>query len=343
VQFLLEHALTRVVREPGRGGRVLGIEASHHGATVRIRARQGVVIATAGINGNVQLRRIYDPRLTEEYEATGEPWVELSGDGIIAAQEIGAQLAGDFGIDGHWLMPRVPTHTTTHTGIWGGPLGCRYAALHMHGPVEGSPIALLQNAVGLVVHDLQDLILVKHDARRFFDEETWDEGAFCDAALANGGGPVWAIFDAAGARREGWDVLEPPIVEAGYFFRGETLEELARNTVWKGASLPTGALEKTVATYNGYVDAGVDPDFQRPTPTHKIETGPFYAAWATPILHDPYGGLRVNEHSQVIDIYGEPIDGLYAGGEASGGAGRLGTSKAILTGRLAVKHILRSS
>ena len=38
--------------------------------------------------------------------------------------------------------------------------------------------------------------------------------------------------------------------------------------------------------YNSFVAAGADTDFKKPTPLHKIEKPPFYAAWATPILHD---------------------------------------------------------
>ena len=294
------------------------------------------------MNGNVQLRRAFDPRLSEEYQATGEPWVTLSGDGIIAGQEVGrAARLSDFGIDGHWLMPRVPTHTDNGAGIWGGPLGCRYAALHMHEPLPGSLIAELQGAEGLIVHDLKNLILVKHDGRRFFEEETHDDIAFCDAALADGGGPVWAIFDSAAAHREGWDLLAPPVVEDGYFFSGQSVRELAEKTVWHGRAIPADALERTVTTYNGYVETGIDADFQRSMSPWKIDTPPFYAAWATPVLHDPCSGLRINAKCEVVDIYGDAIPGLYAGGEAAGGMGRLGTSKAIITGRIAAKDACR--
>ena len=54
--------------------------------------------------------------------------------------------------------------------------------------------------------------------------------------------------------------------------------------------------------YNGFVAAGADTDFKKPTPLYKIEKPPFYAAWTTPILHDTLTGLRTNTNSQVIDI-----------------------------------------
>ena len=46
--------------------------------------------------------------------------------------------------------------------------------------------------------------------------------------------------------------------------------------------------------YNGFVAAGADTDFKKPTPLHKIEKPPFYAAWATPILHDTLTGIRTD-------------------------------------------------
>ena len=51
------------------------------------------------------------------------------------------------------------------------------------------------------------------------------------------------------------------------------------------------ALTETVARYNSFVAEGVDKDFKKPTPMHKIEKPPFYAAWSTPILHDTLTGL----------------------------------------------------
>ena len=52
---------------------------------------------------------------------------------------------------------------------------------------------------------------------------------------------------------------------------------------------------------------GVDKDFKKQTPMHKIEKPPFYAAWATPILHDTLTGLRTNTATEVIDTRGEVI------------------------------------
>jgi hypothetical protein len=57
-------------------------------------------------------------------------------------------------------------------------------------------------------------------------------------------------------------------------------------------------LQETVNRYNGFVAAGADTDFKKPSPLYKIEKPPFYAAWTTPILHDTLTGIRTNTDSQ---------------------------------------------
>ena len=97
-------------------------------------------------------------------------------------------------------------------------------------------------------------------------------------------------------------------------------------------------LQETVNRYNSFVAAGVDGDFKRPTPVNKIEKPPFYAAWSTPILHDTLTGLRTNTDSQVIDIRGEIIAGLYCAGESQGGFAQHGLARCIVFGRIAGLH-----
>ena len=46
--------------------------------------------------------------------------------------------------------------------------------------------------------------------------------------------------------------------------------------------MPPQNLKATVARYNSFVDSGVDEDFGKPKPLHKIAKPPFYAAWLRP-------------------------------------------------------------
>src|SRR5262249_25757884 len=75
VEILLEYRMTAIHREAPRRGRVLGIAVDHKGTVRNIRARKAVVVATGGSTGNINFRRMFDPRLTEEYcGLAGMPW-----------------------------------------------------------------------------------------------------------------------------------------------------------------------------------------------------------------------------------------------------------------------------
>ena len=79
VEILLEHRMTAIHREFPGAGRVTGIQAVHKGNVLGIRARKAVIIATGGHTGNVEFRRQFDPRLTEEYCGLARHAVVRSG------------------------------------------------------------------------------------------------------------------------------------------------------------------------------------------------------------------------------------------------------------------------
>ncbi|MCR6671243.1 FAD-binding protein [Devosia ginsengisoli] len=182
--------------------------------------------------------------------------------------------------------------------------------------------------------------------------DTYNKGAAADAALAmNEGsrgpdyasGPVWAIFDQNAVDANGWDLRHPYIAEPpdGFFHKADTLAELARKVTENPYQhMPLKYLEETVAKYNAAAEAGVDDEFEKPV-MHKIETGPFYAAIIPLAVNDSYGGLRINGKAQVMDMNGQAIPGLYAGGEASGGGRQHGIGRATVTGYMAATNIVQ--
>jgi hypothetical protein len=153
-------------------------------------------------------------------------------------------------------------------------------------------------------------------------------------------GPIWAIFDRAAVERGKWKI-DPPFTSPtnGFFFKADTIEELAAKVKagHEFQRVPLTHLADTVAKWNSYVDKGGDPEFARgpDAPMHRIDTPPFYAATLYPVWHDSYGGLRINGRAQVIDMQGEPIPGLYAGGESSGGGNQHGLGRALVHGYIA--------
>jgi succinate dehydrogenase/fumarate reductase flavoprotein subunit len=335
-RILLRHRMTSIVREEAFSGPVVGIAVSHEGRTIGIRARKGVLVATGGHSNNVNLRRVFDPRLTEEYAVAGDPYSRKSGDGEIAAMGIGASL---WGTANQTNEAERCLRKAVH-------IGCKYGYASLHWPKD-SPIFDRVGASGLTGVDWANAILVTEAGRRFYDETAADYH-FLAAAMAyrgdpakrNGGGPIWAIFDQEAVARQEWDPTPPNVDLDGYFFSADTIAELARSieNPFQRSPMPPGALEETVARYNGFVDVGFDADFGKPAPFFKIQTPPFYAAWSTPLIHDSYAGLRTNPSAQVMDWEGRVIPGLYAAGECQGGFNQHGLARSIVFGRIAGRH-----
>ncbi len=339
VEILLKHSMTSIIRENPKSGRVLGITVRSNGNTINVQARKGVYVGTGGNSGNVNFRRTFDPRLTEEYQQACAPYARQSGDAELMSMAIGASL---------WATAQQTSESgaaitkTVHIGCqWG------YGSLVFE---TDSPIFHLARATGLTVANWQDVIMVNQVGKRFWSE-TDGSYKFIAAAMAyngdpdklNGGGPIWAIFDSDAVARERWNP-KPPNVDPLYFASGATLKELAANinNPYQKRPMPGTVLQETVERYNSFVTSGTDTDFKKPKPMYKIEKPPFYAAWATPILHDSLTGLRVNTDQQVIDIHGQVIPGLYCGGESMGGLAQHGLGRDLVSGRIAGLHAGKS-
>jgi hypothetical protein len=344
VEILLRHRMTKIHREQSLSGRVTGITAvevddwfASRDRTVNIRARKGIIVASGGSADNVQFRTMFDVRLTEEYQAENSGWSKRNADGEIAAMEIGASL-------GATACQTTQDDNMLNKGRMGVKSNGSATTIY-----PTSPHFFRARAVGLQVRDYQNVILVKENGLRFY-AETADQRdyEYFAAALAwtgdprkmNGGGPIWAIFDADAVTRAKWEVKPPYVDPEGYFFSADTIEELAKKIVneYQWRPMPPEVLRRTVERYNSFVDTGVDADFKKPTPLYKVAKPPFYAAWHTPALHDSYTGIRINTSAQVIDLRGKPIPGLYACGDAAGGFGQHGICRAATFGRIAGHH-----
>ena len=367
IPILLQHKMTGLVRENPSSGRVLGIAATTQGRTLHIRARRGVIIGTGGHTGNVNFRRIFDARLTEEYQCAGEPYSFQDASGELAAMAIGASLWGTFNQTGEFGQ-----HLTK-----AGQIGCQYGYNNLMWMPESRMFSKAR-ATGLRVRDYHDAILVNQIGKRFYDETQgqftdnnynsinpytpgsylnaanirWAPRNYLNAALAgigdgsNGGGPIWAIFDADAVQREGWKVTSPYVdIAEGYFASGNSLAELAANikNKYQKKPMPAAALQETVTRYNSFVDGGKDLDFGKAAPKYKIQTPPFHAAWATPVVHDSRTGLRINAKCEVVDLHGSVILGLYCGGESAGGFSLHGMARCIVQGRIAAREAARSN
>src|SRR5260370_694528 len=163
VQILLQHSMKEIIRQGQLSGRVLGVTVTNQGKTLNIRAQRGVVIGTGGHTSNVNFRRMFDPRLTEEYQVVGEPYSRQPGDGEVGAMQIGASL---------WGAANQTVETMTRSHIFEKPyvIGNQYGYPQVCGTrnenLKDSPIAGLAHAIGLLMKDYQDVIHVNQAGLR---------------------------------------------------------------------------------------------------------------------------------------------------------------------------------
>ena len=185
---------------------------------------------------------------------------------------------------------------------------------------------------------VSNAIAVSQDGVRFMDETNTSDTIFVPGedrhVTVNENRTekyYWYVMDNA-AKLAGEAKMEKYLVEGDYF-SANTLEELAGQI-----GVPADALTAAVETWNASVAAGSDEAFGRSSAMDApISEGPFWAVRVTPNVHTTAGGIRINEAAQVLDKSEQPIPGLYAAGEVTGGVhdGVSAVCGAIVYGRIA--------
>lgn len=116
VEIILNTRANKILTDNGKASGVVAVNTD--GATVTLHANMGVVLATGGFAANAPMVVQYNnywPGLSDTMASTNSP--NLTGDGIIMAQEIGADVTG---MGFAQLMPSShPVDGSLFTGIWG--------------------------------------------------------------------------------------------------------------------------------------------------------------------------------------------------------------------------------
>jgi len=291
-------------------GRVVGAVIERDGRQETIRARRGVILGAGGFERNKEMREThlgFDGRYTASIGRN-------TGDAQTAGAKIGARL--DI-MDTAWWAP-----------------GYRF---------EGDDRAYPM----FVERALPHCLIVNQRAERYMNEAASYHVAgkiMADADQAeNPTLPSWFIFDANFRKKYALGPILPgnfmpdwrlPKKVKDKLVKAASIEELAVKT-----GLDPGQLQKTVARFNGFAEAGKDEDFNRggfaydryygdpsskPNPClGKVETGPFYAIQIFAADIGTKGGLLTDENAQVVNTEDKPIPGLYAvGNSASSVMGR---------------------
>ena len=276
-------------------GHVSGVRVRDDAGMIEIAGR-AVILGCGGFEANVQMRTQHIGPLVGAAKVRGTP--HNQGDGLRMAMAIGAMPWGQWS----------GCHATPISADWGN-----FAPREMTD--RSNRLSYLYG------------VMINRRGRRFVDEG--EDGAmftyakYGRAILAEPGAKAYQIFDSQVVH-----LLEPrystsePIVAA-------TLEELVAQL---DVDDKPQAL-KTLLEYNAaarHAAEGFDPAqkdglsttglaLEKTNWATKLEQPPFYAYSATGGITFTFGGLKVDEHAQVIGTDWRPIQGLLACGEMIGG------------------------
>ena len=278
---------------------------SNSGSAKFIKAAKAVVLASGGYASDVAFRSIQDPRLDGKIDSTNKR--ATTAEALKEALRIGA----------------APVHLSwIQLGPWTSPDERMYGV----GPLFADYVSIPYG------------IMVDPATGKRFINELADRRIRADAIL-NLGIPCIGIADAGGvqnSRRKIDKCLKRGVVKSV-----KDLTQLAGNY-----GIPEKALKKTVEEFNEYVLQKEDKAFGKPILEGALPLveAPFYGIRLWPKVHHTMGGVRINTDAQVINLDGQPIEGLFAAGEVTGGvhgACRLGScaiTDCLVFGRIAGKN-----
>ena len=274
--------------------------------TKLIGTTKGIVLASGGYGSDLEWRMVHDPRLDETVDTTNR-------EGSTAEAIQIAMKAGALPVHLDWIQ----------CGPWCSPDDVGY----------GPSATLIQAECAYVCS------VARTTGRRVVNEMT-DRKRFTDAILETGE-PLIQI--ASSDNVDPWiqESLDQSI-EVGATREFDTLDAIAEEY-----DLPADALKEQLDEYNSYVEAGVDEQFGKiiPAETKPTVTAPFYVTRLWPKVHHCMGGVKTNLDCQVLDMFLEPIPGLYAAGECVGGVhgacrvGCMATIDCLVNGRIAGQNI----
>lgn len=170
-------------------------------------------------------------------------------------------------------------------------------------------------------------IIIRTSTGQRIADEAYNHGdAISEAELATGDEYYYMIFD--GSALEFSDALASKVsmyINTGLAATYQSVEEMA-----KDLKLDEAVLQDVLDKYNGAVRGEGEDEFGRTDFYGELEA-PYYVMKVSNGVVMTSGGLKVDDHSRVINKDGEPIEGLYAVGEVSGGLMRVYIAGASLS------------
>ena len=311
-------------------GRVVGVNAvCQDGTNVAAHASKGVIIATGGYAANISKVLETNKYWPAEYLDSSIKTTNLSsmtGDGLTMAQAAGADLTG-------------------------------------MGWTQLMPLSYIDNGQ-LAFGGIENAIFVSPNTGKRYINESEERDALCFSAFRNGtqmygSNGVYFYFSGKQTYKPTYGPWADDREKRQYTTSVDKLPELFSqlniktdpqtviNTIREyDSAIMDGrdqdSITKTYATTTiGTVTRNPDGSYDRQS--YSLENTEILFRLLAPATHHTMGGLRVDTERHVLDKNGNPIPGLFAAGEVTGGihgGNRLGgnaLTEILVAGRIAAR------
>jgi succinate dehydrogenase/fumarate reductase flavoprotein subunit len=297
-------------------GSIRGVIARKGADTAELRART-TVLASGGFNANTDMLRRYIGPHADRCILRGSR--ACTGDALRLAMEVDAKAVNLKYFYGHLHALKA----LSDDRFWPYP--------RLDNIVDGG-------------------LLVDRRGNRFVDEGRGDVAVANEVARSDDPTSYAMLFD-----QDAWErskdrpskYSQPPnanpwlVEKGGDLHVRETAGQLA-----DALGVDRANLERNLESVNTAVRAGNAAGLPIPrTGLTRPLTGPFYGLKVVPGITITMGGLLINGHAEVLNEKENPIEGLYAAGDAIGGlmggprGGYFGgVLQAVVTGMLAGEH-----
>jgi succinate dehydrogenase/fumarate reductase flavoprotein subunit len=285
--------------------RITGVEAERDGKPYRVRAAN-VLVASGGFERNWEMKKHY-LRGPSPFTLGSE---SNEGDGIRMGMALGADLRN---MNEAWGITVYKDDAKANGEFRGG--------ISLFGQIERRyPGGICVNRYGeRFANESAD-----YDSswRSFHNWENWGDTGYRNL-------PAFQLFDSK--VRENMTIFGKRKDEElpDWIIKADSLQALAQKL-----GIDEQGLLATVERFNKKARKGLDPDFHRGESIYDangvgsaaatlapLDQGPFFGAEVSPADLGTCGGLRVNGKAQVLDVFGEVIEGLYASGNTAGVGG----------------------
>ncbi|WP_461209286.1 flavocytochrome c [Desulfocurvus sp. DL9XJH121] len=307
----------------GEDGRVTGVLVREgfrfpdekSGSLRYYRARRGVIMTTGGYSADLWFRSLQDRRLTSEVQTTNQKGA--TSEALRAMLEIGA----------------TPLHLDIfQLGPWASPDENGFGMSPQFSQQGTFPYGVLV-----------DIRTGKRFVNELADRKTRADAIF--KLRDENNNPVYPVsFTVLEGTKKSPSFRNG--LKSGLIKEFQSIKELAAHY-----GIPYEPLKEQVDLYNDMVRKGKDTQFNKPIfDKVYLEKPPFFAIRNWPKVHFCQGGVTINTRAQVLEMKTRnPIPGLYAAGESTGGphgASRLGScaiAETLVMGRIAGRNAAKET